>query len=32
MVDWTGEEKVKDEVTKYFPFCPFCSEKTVGGR
>jgi hypothetical protein len=32
MVDWSNEGKVKDEVSKYFPYCPFCSERTVFGR
>jgi hypothetical protein len=32
MSDWWGENAVKDEVSKYFPRCPFCLEKTVEGH
>ena len=32
MVDWSNEGKVKDEVSKYFPLCPLCSERAVVGR
>ena len=32
MVDWMSEGRVNDEVTKYFPFCPFCSHRSITGH
>lgn len=32
MPDWWGDTAIKDEVSKYFPRCPFCLEKTVEGH
>lgn len=32
MAEWTGEQTVKDEVSKYFPRCPFCLERYIEGR
>lgn len=29
MPDWWGDNAIKDEVSKCFPRCPFCFEKTV---
>jgi hypothetical protein len=31
-VDWLGEGKVKEEVLKCFPFCPFCLGRYVFGK
>ena len=32
MLSHLSEEKMKDEVAKYLPLCPFCQGKTVNGR